>query len=74
MKVYRESNEVRLSDVAFVSIYCPDSSQRLEQKSRNTLNIVHRARNTFIGTLTRERIKDELRILLKTIFSNARRS
>ncbi len=75
MKAYRENNKVRLSDIPFVHIYCPDCSRRLEPKHRNALNRAHRsAMNTAIGTLTRERIEQGLRTFLKTIFYNTRRS
>ena len=32
MKAYRENNKVRLSEIPFVHIYCPDCSRRLGPK------------------------------------------
>ena len=75
MKAYRENNKVRLSDIPFVHIYCPDCSQRLEPKHRHALNRAHRGTvTTAIGALTRERIEQGLRTFLKTIFDHTRRS
>lgn len=75
MKAYRENSKVRLSDIPFIHIYCPDCSRRLETEHRNALNRAYRgARNTAIGTLTLERIIKGLRTLLQTIFNNMRRS
>lgn len=75
MKAFREKNEVRLRDIPFVHVYCPDCSQRLEQKSRSTLTTAYRgAINTSIGTLMRERIEQGLTTLLQTIFNRKRQS
>ena len=75
MKAYRENNKVRLSEIPFVHIYCPDCSRRLGPKHRHALNVAHRgAVNTAMRTFTRERIEQGLQTLLKTIFGNTRRS
>lgn len=75
MKAYRENNKVRLSDLPFVHIYCPDCSQRLEPNHRQALDRTHRGTvTTAIGAVMRERIEHGLWTFLKTIFDNTRRS
>lgn len=75
MKAYRENNKVRLGNIPFVHIYCPDCSRRLEPNHRHTLNRAHSGVvTTAIEALTRKRIEQGLRTFLKTIFDNTRRS